>query len=409
MVWLLPAALTGLLAVAGPLIVHLLRRQRAKTVIVPTVRFVPSVDESVVRVRHPTDGWLLVLRMAIVACAAVALAQPLLMTRARATAWNERLARVVIVDVSESAGAASAAEAIAAELRTATFPRRIDAGDVAPALRRAIAWLQASPPARREIVVLSDFQRGVLESSDVDGIPEGIGIRFVPVGTRAPIAGRAVAAPPVMSEGGTLLRQVRLDDGSTGVIYSPASGQPEGLRLLTAPQDAEAAASLLRVVARAGVPAPSELQPIVVRFPGGEPLPPAAGAASGWATDAALRLLRAASTSGLSLTAATGDGALLVDVQAVPGTFAAAQALKAALDARADPRALAEQEIAQIPEQALRAWTRAPGVADTSAWRQSPDSDGRWLWLVALILLGIESFVRRSTVAPAPEVAARAA
>ena len=55
MVWLAPAALVGLAAALGPLIVHLLRRQRARTLVVPTVRFIPAVDQSVVRVRMPAD------------------------------------------------------------------------------------------------------------------------------------------------------------------------------------------------------------------------------------------------------------------------------------------------------------------------------------------------------------------
>ena len=89
MVWLLPAAFVGLLALAGPLLVHLLRRQRARTLVVPTVRFIPGLDQSIVRLRTPADGWLLLLRMAIVASAALALARPLLLTDARAAAWDE--------------------------------------------------------------------------------------------------------------------------------------------------------------------------------------------------------------------------------------------------------------------------------------------------------------------------------
>lgn len=412
MVWLFPAALAGLAAVAGPLIVHLLRRQRARRLIVPTVRFVPVLDPSVVRPRRPADGWLLVLRMAIVACAALALARPLLLTDARTAAWAGRIARVVVVDVSESAGSGAIGEPAAAELQSSNFAHRIDAGELAPALRRAAARLEASPTARREIVVLSDFQRGALQAADVDGVPEEIGIRFVRVATSDPAARRELVADPVLAAGGVLQRSARIDEGTTAATFGPGGPVLEGLRLLTAPHDVEAAASLLRTVARAGAHAPLGSQPIVVRFPGGGPMPRAGSASpdvAGWTGRAALRLLHAADAGDLPLTASAGGGALLVDVQAAPGTLAAAAALKAALDGRPDPRRLAEQEVARIPDETLRAWTRAPGAADTGAWRQSDESDGRWLWAAALVLLGLETFVRRSAAAPAREADAHAA
>ena len=446
MVWLLPAALVGLLALGGPLLVHLLRRQRARTLRVPTVRFIPTVDQSIVRLRTPADGWLLLLRMAIVASAALALARPLLLTDARAAAWGEAVARVVVVDVSESSGAAAAAEAAAAELESADVVHRIDAIDLAPALRRAAAWLEAAPPARREIVVLSDFQRGVLGAADVDAVPEEMGMRFIPVLPPAPAATREITVGPVLAESGALQRTVRLDASTTSATFTLVSDAIDGLRLVTAPDDPEAATSLLRVIARAGAHAPSASEPIVVRVPGS--LPPEGGShqfrqgyslprkkesresstgapvatgvsggfrlraeegLKGWTREAALRLLREADRNDLPLSVASDASALVVDVDAEPGSLAAAAVVKAALDARLDPRALTEQEIAHIPEATLRAWTREPGAADMTAWRRSDESDGRWFWLAALVLLGLETFVRRSRAAAAQEVDVRAA
>jgi hypothetical protein len=409
MVWLLPAALVGLLALGGPLLVHLLRRQRARTLMVPTVRFIPALDQSIVRLRTPADGWLLLLRMAIVACAALAVARPLLLTDARTDAWGERVARVVVVDVSESSGAAAAAL-----LESAGVAHRIDATDLPPALRRAAAWLEAAPPARREIVVLSDFQRGVLEAADVDAVPVEMGMRFIPVRPPAPAATREITAGPVLAENGAWQRTVRLDASTTSATFAPVPGDVDGLRLLTAQEDPETAASLLRVIARAGAHAPSASEPIVVRFPGG--LPPEGGShelrggqAKEWTREAALRLLRAADRHDLPVSIAPDAAALVVDVSAKPGSLEAAAALKAALDARPDPRGFTEQEIARIPEATLSAWTREPGAVDTTAWRHSDESDGRWLWLAALVLLGLETFVRRSRAAAAREVEAHAA
>ena len=461
MVWLLPAAFAGLLALGGPLLVHLLRRQRARTLRVPTVRFIPALDQSIVRIRTPADGWLLLLRMAIVACAALALARPLLLTEARAAGWREAIARVVVVDVSESSGAAAAAEAADVELQSADVAHRIGAIDLAPALRRAAAWLESAPPARREIVVLSDFQRGVLEAADVDAVRKEVGMRFIPVRPPAPTARREIIAGPVLAENGVLQRTVRLDASTTSATFTPVSDAIDGLRLLTVPDDPEAAASLLRVIARAGAHAPSASEPIVIRFPGslppeggshqlregrsllpeggthqlgggvgpqaegadqetraGAPTPPGASGgfrlqaeerAKGWTREAAPRLLREADRNHLPLSVAPDAAALVVDVNAEPGSLAAAEVVKAALDARLDPRALAEQEIARIPEATLSAWTREPGAADTTAWRRSDESDGRWFWLAALVLLGLETFVRRSRAAAAQEVDVRAA
>jgi hypothetical protein len=120
-------------------------------------------------------------------------------------------------------------------------------------------------------------------------------------------------------------------------------------------------------------------------------------------------LLREADRNDLPISVTPDASALVVDVNAAPGSPEAAAALKTALDARPDPRGLTEQEIGRIPEATLSAWTREPGAADTAAWRQSEESDGRWLWLAALVLLGVETFVRRSRAAAAQEVDARAA
>ncbi len=397
MVWLLPVALAGLAAVIGPLIVHLLRRQRARTLVVPTVRFIPTVDQSVVRVRMPTDVPLLVLRMAIVACAALALARPLFLTDARAAGWADRIARVVMVDVGNPDAAVAAHEAASAELQSATFSQRIDAVQPGSALRRASAWLADAPPARREIVVISDFRIGSLDESLIRDIPETIGVRFVPVRPAATEM-REIAAGDVLGPDARFERQARIDATSTATTLIRRSAPLSGLRLLTAPEDEQDAARLMRVVSRAGAVAPSASEPIVVRFAGGERLPAQGKPTSdGWALPAARRLLRDADDANYPVTVAIGeDGALLVDVNARPGTLVAAEVLKAALDARQDRQRLAAQEIARIPSGTLEAWGRVPGPADTAAWQRSEESDGRWFWFGALVLLAVEGWMRRT-------------
>lgn len=409
MAWLYPAALVGLAAIVGPVLVHLLRRQRARTLVVPTIRFVPAADRSIVRMRLPTDLWLLLLRVAIVACAALALAQPLVLTDARAAAWSDRIARVVVVDRTESAEVGE--EAIVGHLASATFPHRIDATDLPAALRRAAAWLDASPPARREIVVLSDFQRGTLAAHDLEAVPKGLGLRFVSQAADARPGRREVTAPAVLSGPNSWQPQVRIDEATTSVTYARLGGAQavDGLRLMTAPQDEKAAASLVRIVSRAGAHAPDPSEPVVVRFPGGGPLPPAAAAPPEWVSRAALRLLQAADSAGLPLSVLAGADALLVDVAAAPDTLAAAEAVKAALDARVNPGTLAEQEVARIPANTLNSWAREAAPADPAMWQRADESDARWLWLAALILLGAEGLARRTTASVKREEHARAA
>jgi hypothetical protein len=92
-----------------------------------------------------------------------------------------------------------------------------------------------------------------------------------------------------------------------------------------------------------------------------------------------------------------------------PRSLEAAQLVKAALDARVDAHALAEHEPARIAAATLARWSRAPAPPEAGAWRQSEQSDGRWLWLTVLVLIGAESVVRRSPAAAARRPEAHAA
>ncbi|HVJ28068.1 MAG TPA: BatA domain-containing protein [Vicinamibacterales bacterium] len=412
MVWLLPAALAGLAAVVAPLIIHLLRRQRARTVVIPTVRFIPAVDQSVVRIRRPADLALLLVRMAVIALAALALARPLVLTPSRAAGWADRIARVTVVDISNPSAAPLANEAAAAELASATFSHRIDTTELAPALRQGSAWLNGAPPARRELVVISDFRLGAIDESLVRGVPDTIGLRLVPVRSKQDTI-RDIAAGSSLGPEVVFRTRVRIDAETTSATFSTGPGAIEGLTLLVAPEDQAEAAKLLRVVGHAGARAPSSSQPIVVRFTGGAPLsPPEKQTQQQWATAAALRLLKQTDANSLPVTAGVGgDGTLLVDVNAAPGTLTAAEALKTVLDAREDPEQLSQQEIALVPTEKLEALGRPAPPADTSAWQRTDESDGRWLWLAALVLLGVEAWIRRgpASAVTAPEVGARAA
>ena len=83
MIWLVPAALAGFVLVAGPLALHLLTRHQARRLPFPTIRFVQPSNTAAVRLQRPTDVWLMLLRIAAVACAVAAAAQPLVLSRWR--------------------------------------------------------------------------------------------------------------------------------------------------------------------------------------------------------------------------------------------------------------------------------------------------------------------------------------
>jgi hypothetical protein len=390
--WLHPAALIGLLAAALPVVVHLLRRERARRVIVPSLRFVRASERSAVRLRTPSDPWLLMLRIAIVASAALAAARPLLLTDATRASWDERVARAVVVDTSASAQGAIDAAQISSAVASASPSVTIEAQDLGRGIARAMSWLATAPPARREIVILSDFQRGALSAADLDLVPDAVGVRLVPVR-----AAEASSMPRlgILGRDGAMAASVTPLEDATAMTYEPASAIA-GLEIASAPEHAASVERLMRVVGAAGAIAPSAEQPIVIRFAGTD-----AGGDDGdapaWVIGAGARLLRAPEVQGVDLRVSSRSDRLVVDVNAPPDSLEAALAVKAALDARLDPAAFAEAEPQRLPEATLTAWSRAPGPAAVSARRHTDESDGRWLWALVLVLLGVEAFVRRTT------------
>ena len=172
--WQTAAALWALPLTALPVVIHLLRMHRAERRPFPSLRFVRASQTAAVRVQAPSDLLLMLLRMTAVALAVVAAAGPVLVTSGRAAGWNARTSRAVVVDVSESmrgdAGAQSAArladEAARAEMTASAYAQRIDARDLGAGVARGRAWLETVPPSQREVVVISDFQRGAISRTE---------------------------------------------------------------------------------------------------------------------------------------------------------------------------------------------------------------------------------------------------
>lgn len=452
--WLNPIAFIGLTLLAGPVIVHLLRRHRSRRVPFPSLRFVQPSRAAAVRLHTPADWRLLTLRVAILGVAVCALAQPVFITSRRLASWNSRVARAVVVD--RSAGVSSRQvgmeEMVNVELNGATFAARIDVEGrgLDEAIARAVAAVSASPPARREILLVSPLRKGSLDATTISSVPASIGLRFAQVDIRA--ASTTVEGVALFGYRDVTPRRqkVALTEETTAVTIEPAA-EAQGLRVV-APEEAERdVAALLRAIALTGSPAPWVEQPIAV-FVGGRAPQAAKPITAPWmvttisrlATDIELQqtanrelsaatvarsvgsrasapktndgwnvILRDPDGRPLLTAAAANDAAgrdeLLLHTPVSPGSYFAAAIVRAALTARHGTVAIPDREIAPISASRLQAWTRpaAPVTVDES--RRSAFSDARWLWALVLMLIGVETIARRGRPVRAAGVDANAA
>jgi hypothetical protein len=434
--WLNAGAFAGVALLVGPVLIHLLLRHRVQRIRFPSLRFVRASPTATVRVRLPSDLLLLLLRLAIVALAVFALAQPLILIPARIAAWNGRMARVILIDASESMNpwAPAAAQIARAEAQSASFTFEVRDGDLGSGLRKAVAALSSAFPARREIVVISDFQWGALRPQDLDVVPPEVGLRLIQVGN--PQAARRLQGLDLFRVGPAAHQQFQLTTEETGFPTLVGGPKIDGLVFLARPTDAAAVQTLQRTVAAAGTPAPWSREPIAIALEGAD-LPPAVRAPDvEWMLGTLLRLgtdkelAAVCATSEAEapqdrrepwrvvfrdrrghplVTAAASATALLLDVAAPPSAFLSAAVVRGALRARWGLPARPEEEIRRMAGTTLASLTRAPAPVERSTRHPQSESDARGCWLLVLALLGIEGIVRRERRVPSPEVRADAA
>lgn len=217
----LNAALGGLLAlVAVPILVHLFARSRPPVYSFSSVEFLRRIVRTTMRLRKPRDRLLLLLRTLAVLALALMFLQPVFFPSERLAGWFEERHVVVVVDASGSMGYAEQAQsrfavacAEGAEiLRTApdsanliwvksqperVFPEPgVNVGRLQDALRRAQVSLERGHPeaalamavdqlhekeGRREIYLLSDFQRSTWENAEL-AVPEGVELVTIRIG-----------------------------------------------------------------------------------------------------------------------------------------------------------------------------------------------------------------------------------
>jgi hypothetical protein len=420
-IWQNPWAWLGVATLALPVLIHLLGRGHARVQPFPSLRFLERSRLLPTRRTRIHDLALLLVRLGILMAAVAALAQPLLLTRGRTQAVRRTLSRAIVLDTSASMHAAAdtarrEAVRLAAEAQTSVL---LETARPSAALAGAAEWL-ARQEGRREVVVVSDFQLDALTAADVATVPAATGVRFARVAhTPEPIEVRS------RSNGGETTARVALDSSRSTVEWtrSASSTANEAVLLLTgSPDDARAAAG---AAASVGVRLPfGSTRAVAVVFPdyarrlelSAKPI------ALPWLTTAvaALRadslLASAASSASATSTDTTGlvvardragrpivvakqadiEGTtrLLLFVDAPPATVLAAALIASVDRARSIAPPLAELDPAATPEATLASWQRDP--SDAARPTSNTQSDGRWLWALALLLLGVETLLRRT-------------
>ena len=231
MSFLAPLFLAGLAALAVPVLIHLIQRERKNVVPFPSLMFVRRIPYSSIRRRRIHNWALLMLRLAAIALIVAAFARPFFPGTTLTAAGGGARDLVILLDRSYSMGHGdqwerakrAAADAVAtmvdgdraslvlfattAEIAVqptidrARLESEISATELSasatrygPALKLAGSLLSASNFPRREVVLVSDFQRS--------GWSPGDGLRLPAGTTVTPIAVQAenirnVAVTPV--------------------------------------------------------------------------------------------------------------------------------------------------------------------------------------------------------------------
>jgi hypothetical protein len=428
--WLNPVALVAFAAVAAPVLIHILVQRRAERFPFPTLRFLQPTRLAAIRRHVLEDVALLAVRGAVLAAAAAAVAGPLFVTPGRRQAWERRIVRATVID--------EALRNVARPLsQDATLHQQQEflASSLSDGMRRAIAWLEAAPPARRELVVMSPFPLGSITAADVAGVPADIGLRFERSGALP--STRTVQGGSVWTSAGVMTREVTLAGSRTSVReYATAEPLSWPIDVVSSPEygsiaDAAASAALSQ---RVWAPPRDRRARLVLWEPASK-----AGAAQAdaiadlspiaqpWMADAVARMTRDADlrtaaqrvAGGLDearlarapwqVVATAADGRPLVLVAASPTRLvivcgAHASDVVTPLLMRTIANAIAQipdlqfAEVASIADPLLRGWSRPAAPPRVPRIDAVESDDRRWFWLAALCLLALETWIRRSRV-----------
>jgi len=219
--FLSPWYLLGLLGVAAPVVIHLVRRPKAEKVVFSTVRFLQKTPQKRIFFQRIQQWLLMMVRTAIVALLAIAFARPFFAQIVTAGAGKAPRSLVIVLDMSMSMQygdtfeqAKNTALEILGSLQTGDeaglvpfadrtgrvtelttdLPKVLanlrDLGSAGfksthylPALRMADQMLRAARHPLKTVYLISDFQRQAVEDFDHSWqLSPGIAFEAVPVG-----------------------------------------------------------------------------------------------------------------------------------------------------------------------------------------------------------------------------------
>jgi hypothetical protein len=432
MIFSAPWAWIGALAIAVPIAIHLLTRQRARPLPFPTLRFLKGATVTAARQRRLRDGVLLIVRCATLLAVVAAGGGPILRAVRGPSPAATTLRRAVVIDTSVSMTRKSAdgrtgidvARARAAALTPAAdATRTIELDRLDAAVDRTSAWLDAGP-GRRELVVLSDFQRGALNATGLGALPSSDGIQLI----RVDLSPAPVVTASVGVGSRTLTARAVVDGDATSVAWRNAFAAPplpvQILSKTPAPRDVEAA---VEAAQSQGLPTGTAVHAIAIVSPEAGDLAQRVASTQPidrpWMSEAialvaadervraaAVRTTASVDASALSVAARdrTGRPALVAGVSRTGGAerlelfvLTTDPLLLSATIASASRAAVAapewsESEPAVLSDAELSRWNRAtPATAPISAGDDGR-SDARWCWALALVLILGESALRRS-------------
>jgi hypothetical protein len=424
--WLNPWAWVGLAALAVPVAIHFLTRAQPRPLPFPTLRFLTVATTSAMRRRMLRDRALLAVRMGILAAVVAALAQPYVATAGRRAAGASTVARAIVIDTSASMNRTTADGRHGIDLareraRTlepaAASTTTIDANVLGDGIAEGVTWL-ARRGGRGELAVVSDFQAGSVSASDLSRVPASMGVALV-----------KIDVPAVSSTVGPSTRvgtrlwtpHLTLDASRTSVTWTTAEGSNSRstVRVVGAPADTAVITTATAAADALGVPEEPAAHPVVIEL-AGAPAPAAPRAIDApWMFDAIERIrtdaaLQAAAQSvtakaneasalsvvardaaGTPLVAAGTRGGDLVLHDSTSDPLFLAALIRAADNSSRDASAIRELEPTSIAPEVLAGWQRPLPSSGAPAPDDPTASDGRWFWLAALALFGVETWMRR--------------
>jgi hypothetical protein len=373
MTWLNPWAWLGLAALAVPVLVHLLARASFTPVPFPTLRFLRASTLVDVRRKRLTDLALLAVRCAIVALAAAALAQPFIVSRDASEP-----ARLVIVDTSASVDAAAAREAATPHASATPGSEVIERRSLADALREAAGWASARSTAA-PIVIVSDFQRGALDAGLLAALPSNAAVTLHRV-ARRDLRGEFAGVARAGAQGTPTSAVWAAPPPADAIRVESTLGETVGRAMAEAARSTAAAhGATLRPATFVLSDAPNRDSLADESQPANAP----------WMFD-----VIASITPGRARTVKQIGGRAIVFL-ATSDPAVAADAIREAIPALSAGPPPSEFEPATLSDDELRRLERpaAPGATPRRPDRWA----GRWLWIAALLLLGVEQMMRRGS------------